>query len=234
VERLPLVLLPGTLCDARLWADQVATLSAERPVLVGDLTRDTSVAAMAMRALADVPPRFALAGLSLGGIVALEAVRQAPQRVERLALLSTTARPPTEAQRGQWRRLAALTRNGQFAAVREQLLPNLVSADSLRPPEVVATITAMAEAVGPDAYMRQLAALETRIDSRPHLGQIACPTLVLAGAADVICPPELHAEIAEAVPGARLTLLEGCGHLSALEQPAGVTAALEAWLMNAT
>jgi pimeloyl-ACP methyl ester carboxylesterase len=231
MERLPLVVLPGTLCDARLWADQIAALSAWQLVQVGDLTRDTSITAMAARLLAGAPPRFALAGLSLGGIVALEIVRRAPERVDRLALLSTTARPASAGQREQWRALAELTRAGRLAeVVRDQLLPKLVSPDGLRVPGVVAAIEAMAEAVGPQGYLRQLAALETRVDSRPHLERITCPTLVLAAEADVICPQELHAEIAAAIPRAHLERLPGCGHLSALEQPRAVTEVLRAWL----
>ncbi|HEU5087240.1 MAG TPA: alpha/beta fold hydrolase [Roseiflexaceae bacterium] len=228
---IPLILLPGTLCDARLWAAQVTGLSSERTVQVGDLTRDRSIAAMAARVLAVAPPRFALAGLSLGGIVALEIVRRAPQRVERLALLSTTARPPSAGQVEQWRLFATLARAGRLdEVVREQLLPKLVSASRLHCPQITTTVAAMAEAVGPDAYLRQLAALETRIDSRPQLGQIACPTLVLAGEADVICPPELHAELAVGIPEAQFMRLPDCGHLSALEQPARVTEVLSAWL----
>jgi pimeloyl-ACP methyl ester carboxylesterase len=228
---LPLIMLPGTLCDGRLWEDQIRALSERRPVQLGDLTRDASMAAMAMRVLEAAPPRFALAGLSLGGIVALEIVRRAPERVGRLALLSTTARPPTEGQREQWRTLAALTRAGRLAeVVRDQLLPRLVSDDGLRSPEIRSTIEAMAQAVGPEGYLRQLAALETRIDSRPHLGRVACPTLVLAAEADVICPLELHAEVAANIRGARLRQLPGCGHLSPLEQPRAVTEALSDWL----
>jgi pimeloyl-ACP methyl ester carboxylesterase len=228
---LPLVVLPGTLCDARVWPDQLMAPPAQQPLQAGDLTRDTSISAMAARVLADAPPRFALAGLSLGGIVALEITRRAPERVARLALLSTTARPPTEGQREQWRRLAALTRMGRLAEiVRDKLLPTLVSADGLQIPGVAATIEAMARAVGPEGYLRQLAALETRIDSRPLLGLIRCPTLVLAAEADVVCPAELHAEIAAGIPGALLRHLPGCGHLSTLEQPGVVAEMLSAWL----
>jgi pimeloyl-ACP methyl ester carboxylesterase len=200
-------------------------------VQVGDLTRDWSISAMAARVLAAAPPRFALAGLSLGGIVALEIARRAPQRVERLALLSTTARPPTAVQVEQWRLLAKLACAGRLdEVVREQLLPKLVSASRLACPHITTTVMAMAEAVGPHAYVRQLTALETRIDSRPQLGQIACPTLVLAGEADVICPPELHAELAAGIPEAQFMRLPNCGHLSTLEQPARVTEVLSAWL----
>jgi pimeloyl-ACP methyl ester carboxylesterase len=202
-------------------------------VRVGDLTRDRSISAMAARVLAAAPPRFALAGLSLGGIVALEIVRCTPQRVERLALLSTTARPPTASQVEQWRLFATLARAGRLdEVVREQLLPKLVSASRLHCPQITTTVTAMAEAVGPDVYLRQLAALETRIDSRPQLGQIVCPTLVLAGEADVICPPELHAEFAVGIPDAQFMRLPDCGHLSTLEQPACVTEMLSAWLAS--
>lgn len=186
---------------------------------------------MAWRVLATAPLRFALAGLSLGGIVALEMVRQAPERVERLALLSTSARPASAQQREQWRRIGALVREGQLhTVVHEHLLPTLVQAGRRADPRLTRLVAAMADSVGPTAYLRQLAALSTRADSRPYLAQIACPTLLVAGRLDAICPVALHEEMAAAIPGARLSVIEGCGHLSSLEQPQAVSELLRGWL----
>lgn len=226
-----LVLLPGSLCDWRLWQPQLAALRAEAAVTVGDLTQDDSIGAMARRVLTDAPPRFALAGLSLGGIVALEMVRQAPERVERLALLSTSARPASAQQREQWRHLGALVRDGQLHdVVHERLLPTLFEPGRPAEPRLTRLVAAMADSVGPTAYLRQLAALSTRADSRPHLAQIACPTLLVAGRLDAVCPVALHEEMAAAITGARLSVIARCGHLSSLEQPRAVGELLRGWL----
>jgi pimeloyl-ACP methyl ester carboxylesterase len=229
----PLLLLPGTLCDARLWAHQVAAFGRARQVLLGDLTQDETIARMAERVLAAAPPRFALAGLSLGGIVALEVIRRAPKRVDRLALLDTTARPPTVAQREYWQALSALaTTAGLETVVRERLLPSLLTHNGRNDPEMVAMVEAMARDIGSTAYQRQLRAVATRVDSRPYLASIDCPVLVLAGQDDAVCPPELHEEIVTAIPSARLVLIPHCGHLSTLERPRAVTEALHAWLVG--
>lgn len=226
-----LVLLPGSLCDWRLWQHQLAALRDEISVSVGDLTQDDSIAAMARRVLAGAPPRFALAGLSLGGIVALEVIRQAPERVQRLALLCTSPQPARAEQRAQWRRMAATVRQGQLAAVvRDSLLAALVHPDRRADAWLIQVIEDMAASVGAEAYLRQLSALASRTDSQPHLPQIACPTLLVAGDADTLCPVTLHSQMAAAIPGARLAVLEHCGHLCSLEQPAAITALLRNWL----
>src|SRR5690349_7375617 len=165
----PLILLPGSLCDHRLWQHQQAELASDSAIVVGDLTFDDSVAGLARRVLATAPPHFALAGLSLGGIVALEIIRQAPERVQKLALLATSARPSSSEQRAQWRQIGAGVRSGQLRTiVRNLLLPTLVHPDRRDNPGLARIITDMADTVGPEAYLRQLAALATRADSRPH------------------------------------------------------------------
>lgn len=226
-----LILLPGSLCDHRLWQHQLTTLASDAAVSVGDLTHDDSIAGMARRVLAGAPPRFALAGLSLGGIVALEVIRQAPERVQRLALLGTSARPSSARQRAQWRRMGAMARRGQLGAVvRDILLPTLVHPDRRADASLARIVKDMADTVGCEAYLRQLAALSARADSRPHLARITCPTLLVAGRADSVCPVALHEEMAAEIPGARLVVIEQCGHLSSLEQPRAITSLLSNWL----
>lgn len=226
-EKRQLVLLPGMLCDRELWRHQLAHLADVAEARVGDLTRDDSVAGMARHVLAAAPARFDLAGLSLGGIVALEILRREPARVTGLALLNTTARPPRPEQLDEWCAHASLVEGGRFGEfVEREWVPAVAGSD------VTAAVAArsMALRVGPQAFLLQLAAQAGRADSRDMLPQIACPTLVLAGRQDAIAPVELHEEIASAVPGAALVVVDECGHLSSVEHPHAVTSALRDWL----
>lgn len=228
-EPADLLLLPGLLCDVVLWEAQVAGLAGLARCRVADVTLDDGLPAMAARALALAPPRFALAGLSMGGYLAFEILRQAPGRITRLALLDTSARPDSPDQARRRRGLMALTRTGQFKGVTPRLLPQLVHPDNLAGP-VGSAVIAMAERVGRDAFLRQQAAILGRPDSRPDLPGLRLPTLVAVGESDTLTPPELAAEIAAAIPGARLHRIPGCGHLPPLEAPAAVTALLSDWL----
>ncbi len=229
-DRQSLVLLPGLLCDPRLWAHQADSLSDIADVTVADMTRDDSMAGMAKRALDAAPERFALAGLSMGGYVALEVMRQAPDRVTRLALLDTGSRADTREQTTRRRDLIALADRGEFRAVSPRLLPLFVHEDRLDDEDLVADIQAMADAVGKEAFLRQQKAIMNRPDSRPGLPAIACLTLVLCGRQDVLTPPELSEEMASLIPGAELVMIDGCGHLSTMEQPDAVNAAMRSWL----
>jgi pimeloyl-ACP methyl ester carboxylesterase len=226
----PLVLLPGLLCDERLFAAQLPALAAETDVTVADLTRDGTIAAMAERVLAAAPDRFALAGLSMGGYVAFEILRRAQWRVARLALLDTQARADTEEARSRRRGLMQLAEKGEFKGVSPRLMPFFIHRDRLGDRELTGTVRAMAESVGRDGFLRQQAAIMARPDSRPDLPGIACPTLVLAGREDAVTPPERQHEMATAIPDATLVLLPRCGHLSPLERPEAVARQLLLWL----
>jgi pimeloyl-ACP methyl ester carboxylesterase len=224
-----LLLLPGLLCDHRLWQDQVAGLSDIAAPQVADLTEDASLGGMALRALAAAPPRFALAGLSMGGYVALEILRRAPERVTHLALLDTGARADTEEQARRRRGLMALTRSGQFKGVTPRLLPSLLHPAHVDGP-LGHAVREMAERVGREAFLRQQQAILARPDSRPMLPGIAVPTLVAVGEQDILTPPELAEEMAAAIPGATLAHIPESGHLPSMEQPAAVNALLREWL----
>lgn len=229
-NRPVLLLLPGLLCDARLWRDQVAALDSGLRCVVADLGQDDSLAAMAARAIAAAAaPRFALCGLSMGGYVAFEVMRQAPRRVTHLALLDTSARPDAPEQARRRRELMALAEVGRFRGVTPRLLPQLLHPRHLGS-ALAEEVAAMAERVGRDAFLRQQAAILGRPDSRPDLSGIAVPTLVAAGDADALTPPRLAVEMAAAIPGARLALLPGCGHLPPMEDPPATVALLRAWL----
>jgi pimeloyl-ACP methyl ester carboxylesterase len=230
-SRQTLLLLPGLLCDERLWRDAIAPLHDIADPVVADLTRDDTVGAMAERALAALPEGpFALAALSMGGYVAFELLRRAaPGRVTRLALLDTSARPDTAEQARRRRGLMSLTRSGQFRGVTPRLLPQLLHPSRLGTP-LAGEVMEMAERVGRDAFLRQQAAILARPDLRPDLPALDLPALVAVGAEDALTPPELAEEMAALIPGARLHRFPGCGHLPPMEDPPAATALLRDWL----
>ncbi len=225
-----LILLPGLLCDEALWAPQITALADLVQISVGDLTAVDSIAEMARQILAGAPPRFALAGLSMGGYVSFEIMRQAPERVTRLALLDTSARVDTP-ERAQHRRdLLRLAAIGEFKGVTPKLLPQWVHPARMREPDFVAAVTSMTQRIGRDAFIRQQTAILGRADSRPGLTQVRVPTLVLVGRQDMATPVEVAREIAADIHDSRLVIVEECGHLATLERPDDVNRAMRAWL----
>ncbi|VXB09649.1 Alpha/beta hydrolase [Luteimonas sp. 9C] len=228
-DRTPLLLLPGLLCTARLWHAQIDALDDVAESQVADLTRDDSIGAMAARALADAPPRFALAALSMGGYVAFEILRRAPERVTRLALIATSARPDSPERAAQRRRGIDAIGRGRFVGVTRQLLPSLVHPSHVDGP-TGGIVQAMAREIGAEGYLRQQAAILGRPDSTPLLARIAVPTLIVVGAEDRLTPP-VEAEAMQAgIPGATLHRLDVCGHLPPLEQSTGTSRLLRDWL----
>jgi pimeloyl-ACP methyl ester carboxylesterase len=231
-EPLPVVLIPGLLCSARLYAAQIPALWPCGPVTIADHTRDESMTAIARRILAASPPRFALAALSMGGYISFEILRQAPARVAKLALLDTTARADTPeaiaARRAQIAQVAA----GGLAEVAEAQFMRLVHPLRRQDANLREINRLMAREVGPEGFVRQQTAIVGRVDSRPMLKDIRCPTLVLVGEADTLTPPDRAAEMADGIPGAHLVEVPECGHLSTLERPDAVTHALLEWLQS--
>jgi pimeloyl-ACP methyl ester carboxylesterase len=227
---LPIVLVPGLNCSARLYAEQIPALWGFGPVTIADHRRDDSVAAIAAHILATAPPRFALVGLSMGGYVAFAIAREAPERVARLALLDTSARPDTAEQSERRRGLIALAEGGQFSKLPDLLFPVFVHRDRQGDETLRAILHTMAEETGPQAFVRQQRAIMTRPDSRPLLTSVRCPTLVLVGDGDEPTPPALSEEIAAGIAGSRLVVVPDCGHLSTLERPQTVNQALVEWL----
>lgn len=228
--RQPLLMLPGLLCDRALWAHQISGLSDIADCHVPDLTGQDSVKELAAAVLAHAPERFALAGLSMGGYVSFEILRQAPGRVTRLCLVDTSARPDNDEQRQRRTALVKLARMGKFRGMSPRLLATQVHPDHVDVPEIGGVVLAMTERVGRDAFCRQQSAILSRPDSRPDLPGIAVPTLVIVGADDQQTPPDRSQEIASLIPAARLEMLGHCGHLAPLEQPSRVTALMREWL----
>lgn len=227
----PLLLLPGLLCDGRLWRDCLPALKGIADPRIADLTRDDSVAGMAARALdlVDGEERFAVAGLSMGGYVAFEVWRRARGRITHLALLDTSARPDTEEQKRRRRALMALSKSGQFKGVTPRLLPSLIHPSRLETP-LAGEVMEMAARVGHEGFLRQQLAIMGRPDSRPDLAEVDVPTLIACGDEDVLTPPELHDEMAAAIPNARRLGFAGTGHLPTMEVPDQAGAALREWL----
>ncbi len=225
-EALPIVLIPGLLATPRLYAEQIPELWRLGPVTVAIHTRDDSMSGIARRILASAPPRFALAGLSMGGYLSLEILRQAPERVARLALLDTSARPDLPEQSEQRRAQMQLARQGRLDEISDALFPRLVHANRRDDEALRELVRLMAREVGAEAFARQQTAIIGRPDSRPTLGAIRCPALVIVGDGDLLTPPERAQEIAAGIRGARLVTVPSSGHLSTLEQPQAVTRAL--------
>ena len=224
------LVLPGLLEDADAFEHQLPILREVATVEVADLTRGESIAELARQALEQAPAGpLALIGHSMGGYVALEMARRSPGRIERLALLNTHARPDSAESTENRRRLMALAER-DFPAVIQALIPKLLAPVHQQEIGMMGTISEMALGVGKEAFARQERAIIGRIDSRPHLAQIRCPTLVVAGREDQIMPVEWLQELAQGIGGARLEVIEACGHMSSIERPEEVARLLRSWL----
>jgi pimeloyl-ACP methyl ester carboxylesterase len=228
-----LLFLPGLLCDAALWQHQIKALKGDFNTSVADLTGYDSIPALAAAALAKAPKRFTLVALSMGGYVAFEMMRSAPERVERLVLMDTSARPDTPEQKRRRKGLIELSRKGDFKGVTPRLLPMLISAEHLENEAITNVIMEMAGRVGQAAFIRQQTAIMDRIDSRPFLKDIHVPMLMLCGEEDALTPPEHAKEIVEGIGRhATLKIVSSSGHLLPLEQPEKTNELLTEWLTD--
>ena len=226
----PLILLPGMMCDARLFGPQIEALSGRVPVMTFPLCRHDNVEEMAADILDNTPPEFALAGLSMGGIVAMEVLRQAPERITCLALMDTN--PLAEKPEVKARRVPqiAAVRNGRlWHVMRDELKPNYL-ADGPRQGAILDLCMVMATDLGSDVFLRQSKALMDRSDQRAILSTYSGKTLVLCGKEDGLCPVERHQLMHDLLPNSALEIIDGAGHLPTLENPNETTAALIRWL----
>lgn len=225
-ESVPSVFVPGLLATPRMYSEQMAALWPFGPVTVANHTRDDTVGAIARRILGAAPPRFVLIGLSMGGYISLEIMRQAPERVAKLALLDTSARPDTPEQSAFRRDLIARAYKVGMREITDSMLPNLMAPQHARDERLREVVHLMAQEVGAEAFERQQNAILSRPDSRPGLAAIRCPTLVLVGEQDTLTPPDRAQEIAAGIAGSRLVTIPACGHISTLERPTEVSRAL--------
>ena len=225
----PLILVPGLLCDAGLWTDQRYAIGAERAVRVADISLSSSIEGMAAQILQGAPERFALAGLSMGGYVAQAIAALAPDRIAGLALLDTNAH--ADAPEATAKRRAQIARSEtDFDGVLDDMFPGLVAPAHAGDARLATAWKAQAHRLGRDSFVRQQTAIIGRVDRMEMLRGLRLPALVLCGAEDQLTPPDKHRAMADALPDAELVIVDGAGHLSPMEKPAEVTAALARWL----
>lgn len=226
---LPLLLLPGMMCDARLFAPQLAAIH-DRAIMVSPIAAADTTAELARLVLEAAPQRFALAGLSMGGIVAMEMMAQAPERIGGLCLMDTNPKAESDAVARSREPQIARVREGELRTVmRDEMKPNYL-ADGPNIGAILDTCMAMAETMGPVAFVRQSRALQTRADRQEVLAGVTVPSLILCGREDTLCPLHRHQLMQGLIEGAELVVVEGAGHLPTLEQPDVTTRAIQAWL----
>lgn len=226
----PLVLLPGMMCDARLFGPQIDAFSADRVIMTAPINNHDNVAALANDILNNAPPRFALGGLSMGGIVAMEVIRQAPDRVTRLALLDTNPKAETPAiAQNREPQMAKVLQGDLRSVMRNEMKPNYLT-DGPRMGQILDLCMAMAETLGPEVFIKQSRALQSRPDQQDTLRKVNVPTLILCGEDDTLCPIHRHELMRDLIPGATLIVVKNAGHIPTLEQPHLTNEAFAKWL----
>lgn len=226
-----LILIPGMLCDERLYAHQIDGVAERADATVWMPVGAETIADLAKQLLAEAPDRFALAGLSMGGYIALEIARLAPERLTRLALMDTTPLPDSPERTAMRRQTIGRAERGEFETFYgEMLLPRLIHTDRLSDAALVGAVRGMAMSLGPEVFIQQTRAVMSRQSYVPVLPGIRCPTLVVCGKQDAICPVDDHRLMAETILGAKLVVIDECGHLASIERPHAVTSVLQYWL----
>ena len=229
-----IVFVPGMMCDRRLWRHQAEALAPDYQIHFAQMAEGSSIEAIAGAVLAAAPPSFALAGLSMGAIVAFEMWRQAPERIERMALLDTNHQADAPERYLVRKRQIEQVQAGQLETVlKDELKPNYLAQIHKNNSQLLEEVLAMGMDLGADVFVRQSIALRDRMDSSATLATITCPVSIICGDEDRLCTVSLHEAMAVAIPHAELKVVQHCGHLSTLEQPLAVNSALTHWLQSA-
>ncbi|MGS2722199.1 alpha/beta fold hydrolase [Porticoccus sp. GXU_MW_L64] len=229
-QKPSLILVPGILCDEWVWQHQVKALANVVDIAVADLRGHNCLSSMAEAILQQAPDQFALAGHSMGGRVALEMMRLAPQRITRLALLDTGVHSTTEAEYSKRSAQNQTARQQGMGTIVDSWIAGMVHSDRVTDTALISGIRDMLLRMTPQDLANMNTAMLSRSDATPLLAQISCPTLFLCGRQDSYSPLVRHRQMAAMVPGARLAVIEGCGHMTTLERPHEVTACLRNWL----
>ena len=229
-DAMPILLVPGLMSSARIFASVIPALWRSGPVTVANHSRDVSIGAIARRILAEAPPRFALAGHSMGGYIAFEIMRQAPERVARLALINTQARPDTAEASARRRAHIVRVRDGGLHDVVDDMLPLMAHPSRAGDAALHRLFHDMGDDVGAQGYINHQTAIMARVDSRPTMAAIRCPTLVLTGDQDLLISNALSKEMADGIHAAKLVILADCGHCPQPERPQATSEALAEWL----
>lgn len=228
--KAPLLFLPGMMCDARLFSPQINQFSASRPVMVAPLAGSASFTGMAEAILSQAPAKFALAGLSMGGIAAMEIIRQAPERVTGLALMDTNPlAEPLDRRENRNRQIETVRAGGLRSVMCDEMKPNYLT-DSQNRQDILDLCMLMADSLGDEVFIEQSLALQSRQDYCGVLRDIKIPTLVLCGKDDRLCPPERHQLMHDLISDSQLAVIAGAGHLPTLEQPEKTNEQLKKWL----
>lgn len=230
MQQTPILMIPGLNATPRVFQPHLELLWQYGPVTIAAPRQGNTMIEIAARILRDAPPKFALGGFSMGGYVAFEILRQAPDRVLKLALIDTSARPDTAEASANRRRGMALAQAGKLEQAAANTFSNAVHPANRKNAELKALHLEMALANGVEAYINQQEAIISRPDSRPILPSIKVPTVVIVGDCDKITPPEVAREMAEAIPEATLEIIETSGHMALVEQPEQIRGALRGWL----
>ncbi|MEP2639801.1 alpha/beta fold hydrolase [Roseobacter sp.] len=226
----PLVFLPGFMCDARVFGPQIAEMSSDTAVMVAPVTQGERIEEIASMLLDQLPVRFALAGLGMGGVVALELLRRAPDRITRIALMATTPLADTPQVAAAREPQIVAARTGRVLDVMRETIDRNIIAPGAHHAQVLDLAMDMADVLGADVFVRQSRALQRRRDQQSTLRKCKTPALILCGAHDAQCPVKRHGSMADLAPNAQLEILEHSGHLPTLEQPAETTQALRGWM----
>ena len=223
-------MIPGTLCDAHLFHHQLIGLKDLAHCQVVNHSSACTLEKVAQHILASIIGNFAVMGLSYGGIIAFELLRQAPERVERLILLNTNHKEPSPTTRANQQRFVGMSELGEFRAITTDFLKDaMLHPDHAKQPKMRNAVLQMALNTGKEAFIRQIKAQLYRPDSTKDLPKINCPTLIMTGKQDKVCTPEIHKEMAALIPNSTLAIIEDCGHLSTMEQPDEVNRIIKKW-----